>query len=250
MKHTSVKFWTSLCLIFIIVSGSAAMTVDEIFDKVEANSVHKTARFEGKMKITDSFSTRVKSFIGYTEGKDNMLLEFTNIEDAGQKILRLNGEIYLYFPEAEEIITLRGEALKDRMMGSDFSYEDLANEGTLRDKYNARLEGEEEVDGNVCYKILLEVKSGVKDIIYPKEYVWIDKELFIERKAELFSLSGKMIKEFTVHEVKKVAGKYVLTHYVMVDTMKKSSQTEFILDDMQINPKLDPFVFSLEELSW
>ncbi|MBN1648867.1 MAG: outer membrane lipoprotein-sorting protein [Spirochaetales bacterium] len=250
MKNITIKTAILPVLFFASVFSVSAISADEILDKVETMNVHKTSFIEGEMRITDELATRVKTFRGYTRGDDDMMIEFTNIEDRGQKILRLNGEIHLYFPSAEEIITLRGEALKDRVMGSDFSYEDLANEGKIRDKFDAALDGEEQVNGRMCYKLVLTAKPKAKDVVYPKEIIWIDKEYYVQRKGELYSLSGKLIKEFYGHETIEAKGKHILSRYEMIDAMKKSSKTEFIVKKVELDLKLDPATFSLEELSW
>ncbi len=44
----------------------------------------------------------------FRSGTGRTLLEFTNPEEAGQKILRTGDEIYLYFPEAEGMETVNG----------------------------------------------------------------------------------------------------------------------------------------------
>ena len=109
--------------------------------------------------ITDRFGSRTKTFILYAEGADKMLIEFTNPEERGQKIMRLEDEIYLYFPDAEEVIRLQGSALKESVMGSDFSYEDMTGEGDLLDQYEVTLLGEQMVDGRRHYHLELEAKK-------------------------------------------------------------------------------------------
>jgi outer membrane lipoprotein-sorting protein len=167
----------------------------------------------------------------------------------------LKNEIYLYFPDAEEIIHLQGDALKDRIMGSDFSYEDLQGGESLLDKYTATLDGEETVDGHECYKLTLIEKKGAKDIIYPKQVLWVDKTLLAYRKGELYSYTNRqasyaLVKKMTVLEIRQISGRSIPFHIVMEDTMKKDSKTVFKLKDMKINVHIDPAVFSLEELTW
>ena len=238
----------------VILSGVYAITADEIIREIE-KSENLSSISKGKFEITDNLGTRVTTFESYEAKNGDMMLEFTNPEDAGQKILRLENEIYLYFPDAEEIIHLQGDALKDRVMGSDFSYEDLRGGESLLDKYKATLEGTEMVDGHECYKVVLTELPKVKDIIYPKQILWVDKELMAYRKGELYSYTNRetsyvLVKEMTVLEIRKVSGRNIPFHIVMKDTMKKNSTTVFQLSDMKIGVKLDPAIFSLEELTW
>jgi outer membrane lipoprotein-sorting protein len=225
-----------------------ALTAEEIIKKVENNRVHETSKVEGKMIIEDRFGKRTSTFISYSRGEDEMLIEFTSAREAGQKILRTNNEIYLYYPDAEELIRMQGAALRQSVLGSDFSYEDMTGEKSLLETYEVRLLGNEVVEDRPCYKVQLEART--RDVAYPKEIIWVDKELFVGWKVHKFSLSGKLLKEMVVQEIEQVKGDYVPTHIKMVDTMKKSSGTEFIIEDIQVDIPLDPSLFSLEELTW
>lgn len=248
------KMFSVIIIGLVITQGLFAITADEIIREIEKNE-NLSSIAEGKFEITDNLGTRVTTFKSYEAKNGDMMLEFTNPEDAGQKILRLENEIYLYFPDAEEIIHLQGDALKDRVMGSDFSYEDLRGGESLLDKYTATLDGEEAVDGHECYKITLIEKKGAKNIIYPKQVLWVDNTLLTYRKGELYSYSNReasytLVKNMVVLEIRQISGRSIPFHMVMKDTMKANSSTVFQLKDMKIGVKIDPAFFSLEELTW
>lgn len=228
--------------------GAWAITVEEIVEAVENNEINEAERIEGSMIITDRFGSRVKTFLSYASGADKMLLEFTNPEERGQKILRLDDEIYLYFPEAEEVIHLQGSALKESLMGSDFSYEDLTGEGNLLDLYKVTLLGEEMIDGRKHYH--LELKARKRGLAYSKQEVWVDAEYWVMTRANAYSLSGRLLKEMELGDIRKVAGKYVPHYVIMRDAMKRNSSTEIRIEALDLEVELPPDVFSLEELTW
>jgi len=225
-----------------------SLTGREIIERMEANQVQKSSVSEGAFIITDRFGMRKKTFKAVSLGKDRTLLEFTNPEEAGQKILRIGDEIYLYFPEAEDIIHLQGSALRDSVMGSDLSYEDLTGEKGLLDIYKVVVNGMETVNGQKCYVIELTAKT--RKVVYPKEKLWVDAELFVARKAYYYALSGRLLKEMDVEKVITVKGKNIPVRLVMRDAMKKNSKTVFVIDSIKIDVPVDRKTFSLEELSW
>ena len=226
----------------------SAITAEEIVEAVERNEINQEERIDGSMIITDRFGPRVKTFVSYASGADKMLLEFTNPEERGQKILRLDDEIYLYFPEAEEVIHLQGSALKESLMGSDFSYEDLTGEGNLLDLYKVTLVGEEMIDGRKHYH--LELKARKRGLAYSKQEVWVDAEYWVMTRANAYSLSGRLLKEMELGDIRKVAGKYVPHYVIMRDAMKRNSSTEIRIEALDLEAELPPDVFSLEELTW
>lgn len=250
---------TVLAILFLAAALQAAeITASEIIKRMESNQTHETSRATGKMIIYDRYGESVKSFIMTSEGSKAMMLEFTNPEDEGQKILRLDDEIYLYFPGAEKVIIIQGSALKDKVAGSDFSYEDMTGGKDLLSVYRVSLEGTEDTaledeKGNVthvnCYKVKLEAINKRK-VVYPIEYIWVDKDLMTYRKVNSCTADGKVLKEMDIIEIKQIAGKNVPTHMVMRDTLKKNSRTVFKIDNIKIGLKLDPDTFGLKELSW
>jgi outer membrane lipoprotein-sorting protein len=226
----------------------SAITAEEIVANVERNEINEEERIEGSMIISDRFGSRVKTFVSYAAGADKMLLEFTNPEEKGQKILRLEDEIYLYFPEAEEVIHLQGSALKESVMGSDFSYEDMTGEGDLLDQYKVTLLGEETIDGRKHYHLELEAKK--RGLAYPKQEAWVDAEYWVMTRAKSYSLSGRLLKEMELGDIRQVAGKYVPHYIIMRDAMKKNSSTEMRIEAIDLQADLPPDIFSLEELTW
>jgi outer membrane lipoprotein-sorting protein len=194
-----------------------AVTPEEIIREMEENQVHETSRTEGKMIINDRFGTKTVTFVTWAEGDDTTLIEFTSRQEQGQKILRTDEELYLFFPDAAEVIRLQGAALRDSVLGSDFSYEDMTGEGGILDSYEAELLGTESVDGNECYKIELDAKS--RSVPYPKEIMWVDTEQYVYRQVHKFSLSGKLLKEMRITEFTEQQGKTIPVRFVMKDTM-------------------------------
>jgi len=240
------KILILIAFLIFIAAGLFAITAEEIIEKMELNLVYDTAIVEGRMVINDRFGTRTSTYISYTEGEEKSLLEFTNIEDAGQKILRLKDEIYLYYPDAEETIRLQGAALRQAVMGSDFSYEDMTGDKGILDSYAVTLDGEGTVDGFPCYLLTLTAKT--RDVPYQKEIMWVDKELFIYRQVHKLAKSGKLLKEMKVTDLIKVDGLYIPSRLIMVDKLKRNSSTEFYMDSIELGVDLPVDIFTLGEL--
>ena len=225
-----------------------AISAEEIIRKLEENQVHETARSEGKMIINDRFGEKVTTFKSWAEGEEKTLIEFTSRQERGQKILRADDEIYLYFPDAAEVIRLKGAALRDSVLGSDMSYEDMTGGKGLLDSYNANLLGTEQVNGQECYKV--ELKAKGRGVPYPREVLWVDSEKFVNHRVHMFSLSGKLLKEMRIEEYRSLKGKIFPVRFIIEDKMKSNSSTEFVIESIEIGVDIPPSRFSLEELTW
>jgi len=240
---------TALPLVFLSAqTGAGGLTADQIITRMENVSSPDTAVLKGRMITTDRFGSKEIAFTSWAEGDNKSLLEFTSVEEEGQKILRIGDDLYVYYPDAQRTIRMQGSALRESIMGSDFSYEDMTtgDRGILAD-YQAELLGSETIDGFDCYRIKLTAKS--RDLPYYLKEIWVDKEIFVYRKMQMFALSGRLLKEVLVRNIRKMGVYQVPVETLMTDKMKKNSSTAFFIDGMETDVNPGRNFFSLRELS-
>ena len=242
-----------ICLLMLTGIGAALSAQDvrsaeEIIRRMERNQTHRTSRTEGRMLIRDRFGERTSTFISWTEGTEYTLIEFTSPGEAGQKVLRTRDELYLYYPDAAELIRLQGAALRESLLGSDISYEDMTGNRGLLDTYSVKLVGEETTGGRPARVVELEAKS--RDVAYPRQKYWIDAERYVMLKAEQYALSGRLLKTMEITDLMEQQGKIFPSRIVIRDQLKRNSSTEFAIDSIRIDIPLPRGIFSLEELSW
>jgi outer membrane lipoprotein-sorting protein len=230
------------------VAAQSTPSAEEIIRRVEEHRTFDTSRAEMTMTIRDRFGERESTMVAYSRGAEEALIEFTSPGERGQKVLRTEDEIYLYYPDAAELVRLQGAALRESMLGSDVSYEDLTGGKTLLDTYNVSLVGEEEIDGNATYR--LEMEARRRNVPYPRQTVWIDTELFVARRTEQYALSGRHLKTVTSSRIEMVDGTPVPMEQVISDELKRNSSTTVRIETLEIGIALDDSIFSLEELSW
>ena len=95
------------------------------------------------MEITIGGEKRIKTMNVVALGSDKAFVEFTNPEDRGIRYLKLEKNLWMYFPKEQDTVPISGHLLKDGMMGSDVSYEDSLESQDFRAKYSASIKGEE-----------------------------------------------------------------------------------------------------------
>ena len=248
-SHTPARcIVVAITLLTLAAAVASAQTAEQIVRRLEANETHTTAYAEGRMLIHDRFGDRTTSFTSWTRGEDDSLIEFTSAGEAGQKILRTDDQIYLYYPDAAELIRLRGSALRDSVMGSDMSYEDLTSGGGLLSDYTVTLEGTEIVDGVTAYRLDMEARS--RSVPYARQTVWVDTERYVGVMVHMYSRSGDLIKVLTSLEFTEQAGKIFPTRMRIEDRLRRNTYTEFVFDVIEVDIDVDPSLFSLEELTF
>jgi len=230
----------------LIVAAAAEMTAEEIINKRDDNEYFETAQMEAEMIIVSGSRKIIKTMDALTD-KKNSLVEFTNSQDRGTKFLKREDDLWMFFPDAEEIIKISGHMLNQGMMGSDFSYQDVMEADKLTDLYDFEIIKEEEFEGRPCYVLEGIAREGVK-VSYYRRISWIDKERFIGLKEELYAESGRILKETIVNKIEEIEGRWVPTNSVMENKLRKDTYTEFTITQIKFNLKIPEETFTLQNL--
>ncbi len=243
-----MKYFYIIKLILLVSVNLMALTGEEILEKMDIHRDYKSIAYRGIMEIHVNNKVRTKSLKTEAIGGDKTMaiVEFTNPEDEGTKYLMLDKNLWIYFPEEEDIVKISGHMLKEGMMGSDVSYEDALESDALSEKYTLTLTGEENINDKNCYVITLDAK--VKKVPYYKRKMWVDKESFVPLKQEMFAKSGKLLKVSNVLETKTINGRNFPVKTEMVNKLRKKSKTIFEMKDIVFDKVMDEDKFTMRYL--
>ncbi len=244
MKRTfSIIIIVSICMCAVF-----ALDPEEIMDRVEELMDFDTCRMSATMVNNDKLGSTSMVFTTYEKGNGDTVLEVTDGPDKGQKILRLSNDIYIYYPDADEIVRLSSSGLKNSFLGSDFSYEDLTGDDDYNSRYDLTLEENEKVDGEECYVILLKAKKSSETYQMQRVYVRISDNLPVQ--FNMYSKSGKLMKVMTYTDWIDSDGIRFPGHVKVVNSIKKNSYSDISIDEIEFNVSLDEALFDKEEMAW
>ena len=215
----------------------------EIIKKVDDNMMSKNRVIESKMIIEGRRNKRTVVSKSYSEGDKKSFTEYLAPDrEKGTKMLKLDDKLWIYAPSTDRTIQLSGHLLRQSVMGSDLSYEDMMEERQLTDIYDAKVVGEETIDERDTW--VLELTAKVDDVSYAKRKSWIDKERFVPLKEELFAKSGQLPKKVTLSEVKKVDGRWFPMKMNYKDMLKNGNGTDFVMTDVAFDADIPDYLFS------
>jgi outer membrane lipoprotein-sorting protein len=230
----------------LVVITAAEMTAEEIINQRDNNEYFDSVRLEAEMIIVNGSRKITKTMVALGD-KKNSLVEFTNPQDRGTKFLKREDDLWMFFPDAEDIVKISGHMLNQGMMGSDFSYQDIMESDKLTDLYDFKILKEEELNGRQCYVLEGIAKEGVK-VSYYRRVSWVDKERFIGLKEELYAQSGRLLKETKVNELEKINERWIPIDSVMEDKLRKNTSTEFKITQIDFNPEISEGTFTQQNL--
>lgn len=228
------------------------LSVDEIMKRVDGNQYVESSHSTSTMTIISGKREMVKQMEAWgVSGKDGSggkaLVHFINPQDRGTKYLKVGDELWMFFPDAEDLVKISGHMLRQGIMGSDFSYRDALESEKMTELYDFSLAGIEKYRDVNCYVILATAKEGA-DVSYHTRKIWVDAGRFVGLKEELYAPSGKLLKVSRVEEVREIDGRYLAARIVMEDKLKKDSATTFTIDRIELNVPISDDIFSLNSL--
>ena len=211
------------------------ISVNDIIKKIDFNLNSKNRVMTSKMIVYGRRASRTIVSKSWVVGINKAFTEYISpSREAGTKMLKTDDRLYTYSPQTDRIIQISGHMLRQSVMGSDMSYNDILEDRPLNDIYTAILEGEDLINGRKCYIIYLE--AIIEGLAYPKRRAWVDIEYFLPIKEELYAKSGKLLKSSSMDGVRKIQDRWFPTTFIFKDELKKGSQgTEWIVDEINFN---------------
>lgn len=235
-----------LCLTFFAVSVFA-QDAEEIIKRVDNNLSAKSRIVESEMTVHGRRSSRTISSKSYTVGNEKSFTEYLSpAREKGTKMLKLDKEMWLYSPSTDRTIMISGHMLRQSVMGSDLSYEDMMEDRKLTDIYSASLIGEETIEGRVCHVVQLTAK--VNDVAYETQKIWVDTGRFIPLKQELYAKSGQLLKQVTLSDVKQVSSRWYPMKMIYKDVLKDGKGTEWLITHIEFDKPIQDHIFSKASL--
>ena len=220
-------------LLFTFIPGQTDdMSVQDIINAMDNNLNAKSRILTSKMVVHGRRSSRTIVSKNWVVGGDLAFTEYLfPPREAGTKMLKLGDKLWTYSPQTDRVIQISGHMLRQSVMGSDMSYNDMMEDRPFVDLYKATLEGSIEIDGRDHWIMLLTAK--VKGLSYPTRRAWIDKEYLLPTKEELYAKSGKLLKTSTMDNIKRVQGRWFPSRFVFKDELKRNSKgTEWLIDEI------------------
>ncbi len=157
-------------------------------------------------------------------------------------MLKLEKQLWIYSPSTDRTIQISGHMLRQSVMGSDLSYEDMMDDRKLTDVYVATVAGEETIDGRKAF--LLELTAKVEDVSYHSQKMWVDSERFVPLKQELYAKSGKLLKQMEMKDIIQVQGRWFPSTVVYKDMLKQGDGTEFKITKIQFDQEIPAYIFT------
>ena len=223
------------------------LSAKEILRRIDRNQNAENRVLTSEMTIHGRRGSRTVKSNSWVEGTDKSFTEYVApAREKGTKMLKLGDQLWTYSPSTDRTIKISGHLLRQSVMGSDLSYEDLMEDPSMEELYDATIEREEDIEGRACWVLDLTAKDG--GVAYAQRKIWVDQERFLPLREHRFGKSGKLLKTTEVHEIDRVGDRWVIRHVTFKDALKKGKGTEFRVEKVEFNTKIPSRIFSKASL--
>ncbi len=221
----------------------SAQTAYEILNRVDRNMSSENRVVESTMIIHGKRVSRTMTLKSWSVGNKQAFTEYLSpAREQGTKMLKLENQLWIYSPSTDRTIQIAGHMLRQSVMGSDLSYEDMMEDRKLTEVYTARIADEETIDERNTW--VLELTAKVEDVAYYSRKTWIDQERFVPLREELYAKSGKLLKRTDLKEVQQIQGRWFPTKIIFKDMLKEGDGTEYIITDIKFNQQIPEYIFT------
>lgn len=219
----------------------------EILQNIDKNLSSKNQIITSTMIIHGQRSSRSITSKSWIQGTEKSFTEYlAPPREKGTKMLKIDNQLWMYSPQSDRIIRISGHMLRQSLLGSDLSYEDMMDDRHLADIYSAKIIGEEQINDRDCW--IMELIAKVDNLAYNTQKYWVDKEYMIPLKEHLFAKSGKLLKTIELSDLFRIDDRWYPKRMIFKDVLLKGKGTEFIIETIDFDKSIPNYIFSKASL--
>ena len=243
MKKKLIILLILIQLPYLLSSQQSDQEASNIIEKIDKNMFSKTQIVTSEMIVYGKRKKRVIRSKGYSMGKENNFTEYLSPErEKGTKMLKLDNRLWIYSPGTDRTIQLSGHLLRQSVMGSDLSYEDMMEERKLSEVYDAKIVKDGNFNDSPVW--IMDLISKVDGLAYHKRTLWIDKTKFVPLKENLYAKSGTLLKTTIFSNIKKIDTRWYPMKINYKDMLKDGKGTDFVIIDISFDAYISKDYFS------
>ena len=242
-----ISFATSFVLVFffcLVDPGIAEkINAQKLLELVDKNLWADTNFISGRLIIDNGRKVRTLTQDSWMEGVTRSYSHYKSpAREKGTKMLKIGGKLWMYTPRTDRKILIAGHLLRQSMLGSDLSYEDMMEDHKLSYSYSATF-SEQGLEDSAGIRVLNLVAKD-KKTTYQTRKVWIDPKKRIVLKEERFAKSGKLLKRILFEDYEKIGNRLFPRTMIFRDMLKENTKTTYKFDVIEFDVEIPVRYFS------
>jgi len=233
----------------LLMLGAQDPSGPQIIQKVNDLINQETIYGKSTMTIlTSSGTPRTFEYESWSKdhGEKNLIKYISPSRVKGQATLMLNhaDDIWVFFPRTQRVRKLATHAKKQKMEGSDFSYEDMGSGNSFIEDFTALRLKDEKKEGTDCYKVEM-TRNPESNLSYSRMIMWVSKENYIPLVIDYYDEKDpdyhlKTLIQSDIEVIDKIPTARQIVMYNKVD----NTRTSMTMTDIRYNIPLEDEMFT------
>lgn len=198
---------------------------------------------EVQMMIVTPDWERTMEMVAWSKGtKKTFIRIVAPKKDRGIATLKVENEMWNFFPKIDKIIKIPSSMMMSSWMGSDFTNDDLVKEYRFSEDYDSSVEEQKE-----NYLITLKPHENIPTI-WGKIEVLMDKKTELPSESTYYDEKGKKIRVMYFKERKIIDNKNVPMVMELVSLNKKGNKTVIKYKSLTFTEDVPDKIFTQKNL--
>jgi hypothetical protein len=243
MTGLDMKF-VSFLLLFVPLIAVADRDAKSLIDEMEALYRGESSKATLTMKVETPQYSRTMQMESSSVGQQDAFIRILSPKkDRGISTLKLDKEMWNFFPKINKVIKVPPSMMMGSWMGSDFTNDDLVKQTTLTQEYDLQL-----TETLTEYNITLLPREQTVTVWGRIDYI-VNKEHLVPVNQNFYDDEGIMIRKMVFSELKDFGGRIMPSVMEMIPLNKEGHRTVIIYDNLEFDPPdVDESIFTLRHL--
>ena len=226
-------------------SAEARALLDRVDDMWRGESSHGRMR----MKVVTENWTRTLRVEFWSQGKEKSLMRILSPKkERGMSTLKVDRDIWNYFPKIKRVMKLPSSMLGNSWMGSHYTNDDLVKESRMADDYTFTVSdtGVEKSGAPVVALTCLPKEDAA--VVWGKVVLIVRLSDTMPERISYYDEDFKLARTMTFSDYRKMGGRLMPVSSRIVPADKPAEYTEVVYEEIAFDIDLDPKLFSLRSL--
>ena len=225
------------------LKSAEAIDAQKLLEQVDDNLWSNTKFISGRLIIDNGRKIRTLTQDSWMEGIDRSYTHYKSpAREKDTKMLKIKGKLWMYTPRTDRKILIAGHLLRQSLMGSDLSYEDMMEDHKLSKSYTAAFDSFANIE-TIKYAVL-NLTARDKKTTYQTRKVWVNPEDKTVLKEERSAKSGKLLKRILFKDYEIISGRKFPRTMIFKDLLKENTKTTYKFDVIEFDIEIPPSYFS------
>jgi len=225
------------------LKSAEAIDAQKLLEQVDDNLWSNTKFISGRLIIDNGRKIRTLTQDSWMEGINRSYTHYKSpAREKGTKMLKIKGKLWMYTPRTDRKILIAGHLLRQSLMGSDLSYEDMMEDHKLSKSYTATFDSYASIGTIKC--AVLNLTARDKKTTYQVRKVWVNPEDKTVLKEERSAKSGKLLKRILFKDYEIIGTRKFPRTMIFKDLLKENTKTTYKFDVIEFDIEIPPSYFS------